>query len=101
MADRGIGAFDDTIAVRTIAPADVRGFVIPPAAMQKQPTGALADAVRAQLDRSVRELVEEGPWAPFVVELGISGEERHFWRTAETMQVVALALPHLSPAVRR
>jgi hypothetical protein len=60
----------------------------------------LAKALRTRLERQVRELVEAGPWAPFVVELGISGEERHFWRTSETMQIVSLALPHLSPAVR-
>jgi hypothetical protein len=54
-----------------------------------------------RLDAEVLELTEGWPWAPFIVELGISGEEQHFQRTAQTMQVVSLALPHLSEAVRR
>ncbi len=46
-------------------------------------------------------LVQAGPWAPWIVELGNSHEEQHFGRTAEAVQAVSMALPHLSPEVRR
>ena len=45
-------------------------------------------------------MLEGFPWAPLIVQLGISGEERHFSRTAETMRILAAAMPHLSPATR-
>jgi hypothetical protein len=35
------------------------------------------------------------------VELGISGEERYFERTAQTIEIVSLTLPHLSRPVRQ
>jgi hypothetical protein len=60
----------------------------------------LADKLRSLLGEEVTELIEGGPWAPFIVELGIVNEQRYFWRTAETMQILSLALPHLSPPVR-
>ena len=60
----------------------------------------MAEALRARLDAAVTELVEGAPWAPWTVEMGIAHEEVHFWRSAETMQTVACALPHLSAAVR-
>ena len=56
--------------------------------------------LRRRLDAAVTELVAGHPWAMFVVELGISHEERHFGRSSQTMQAVAMALPHLSPDVR-
>jgi hypothetical protein len=65
----------------------------------EQAEGELADALRARLDAQVLELVEGGPWAPLAIQLGISGPQVYFRRTAETMQAVALALPHLSPEV--
>jgi hypothetical protein len=72
----------------------------PPCRTVRQSTSAPAGALRVKLDNEVLELVESWPWAPFIVELGISGEERHFWRTAQTMQIVSLALPHLSAPIR-
>jgi len=97
-ADR-VGAFDESVARAPVAPEDLRKFLEepPPAKPSDAPP---AKALRARLDAAVTELVDGGPWAPFVVELGISREERHFWRTAETMQILSLALPHLSPSVR-
>ncbi len=56
-------------------------------------------SLRDRLDTNVLELVEQGPWAPLAVQLGISKASVYFRRTAETMQTVALALPHLSPPV--
>lgn len=62
--------------------------------------GPIADRVRAALDAQMLDLVDGGPWAPLIVQLGITGEERHYWRTAETLQVASRSLPHLTPAVR-
>jgi hypothetical protein len=53
-----------------------------------------------RLDVEVLELTDGWPWAPFIVELGISGEEKHFQRTAQTILIASLALPHLSEPVR-
>jgi len=97
----GSGGFDEAVKPLTMGPEQVGPYVqSPPAATRKHAKTSLAAALRRRLDDEVLELVEGGPWAAFIVELGISREERHFWRTAETIQTVALALPHLSPAVR-
>ena len=59
-------------------------------------------AMRERWEAEVLELVRrggEGYGRHLVVQLGIGKEERHFWRTAETLQIVGLALPHLSPQV--
>jgi outer membrane protein assembly factor BamB len=66
----------------------------------EQGFGRLADDLRERLDSEVLELVESGPWAPLILQLGISGEERYFWRTSETMRILAESLPHLSKEVR-
>ncbi|HUT01806.1 MAG TPA: PQQ-binding-like beta-propeller repeat protein [Phycisphaerae bacterium] len=95
------GGFEEGLKVRTIKPEEIRPFLErPPSARRKHATDPPARALRRLLDAEVLELVQAPPWAPFVVELGISGEERHFWRTGEAIQILALALPHLSPAVR-
>ena len=61
----------------------------------------MAGQLLSRLDTEVLELIDGWPWAPLVVELGISGEEKHFDRTAQTIRIVSLALPHLSGPVRR
>jgi outer membrane protein assembly factor BamB len=97
-ADR-VGEVDPNVARRAIGSADLERFLEPPPS--PAPSDApLAKALRAKLEAAVLELVEGGPWAPFIVELGISREERHFWKTAETRTTLALALPHLSAPVR-
>jgi len=97
----GSGGFDEGVEKLRIGPADVAGLVErPPPAERKHAAAPQARALRALLDAEVRELIDGGPWAPFVVELGISREELHFWRTAETVQIVSLAMPHLSADVR-
>lgn len=102
VADRGYGDVDrrrkpEAITVDQIAPyLDVP---TPVSSRQGQPAADLS----ARLDDAVLELVRgDGgrPWAPLVVQLGISGEQAHFRRTAETIQVVSLAVPHLSQPVR-
>jgi hypothetical protein len=92
-ADR-VGGFDEKIARVAVTVDQVRPFLEPPRVMPSEKT-----ALRARLDAAVLELVEGGPWAPFVVELGISKEERHFARSSDAMLAVSLAIPHLSPAV--
>ena len=102
VASRGAGGFDESMEKIELTPGDLRGLVhwSPPREAQRD-TSALARALRSRLEEELLELIDVGPWAPFIVELGISGEERHFWRTSETMQTVALALPHLRPATRQ
>ncbi len=52
--------------------------------------------LRRRLNEQVGQLIDEGPWAPLAIQLGISKGEVHFQRTALTMQTLALAMPHLS-----
>jgi hypothetical protein len=97
-ADR-VGGFDESVAKVAVTPEDLVKFLEEPRAVKPSDAPA-AKALRARLDAAVTEFVDGGPWAPFIVELGISREERHFWRTSETMQILSLSLPHLSPGVR-
>ncbi len=101
VASHGAGGFDDRIERIVLGSNDLRSFFErSPATQVRQDNSVRAAALRSRLAEQVRELIEDGPWAPLVVQLGISGEERHFWRSAETMQAVALSLPHLQPEVR-
>jgi hypothetical protein len=59
----------------------------------------LTSSLRNRLDAQVLELIRQGPWAPLAIQLGISGSDIYYQRTAVTMQIVAQALPYLSPAV--
>jgi outer membrane protein assembly factor BamB len=79
---------------------DLKPLLDPVRRPAKQLEDALANDVRKRLDAAVVELIDDGPWAPLVLQLGITGEERHFWRSADVLQAVALALPHLSAAVQ-
>ena len=83
-----------------VSPGELEGLVAASRKSPKPSDAPLAARARQRLEATVAELVDEGPWAPLVIELGISHEERHFWRTSETMQAVALALPHLSAPAR-
>ncbi|MHC4169142.1 MAG: outer membrane protein assembly factor BamB family protein [Planctomycetota bacterium] len=101
VASRGGGTFDTDLDKVIITAQDLDGYVENPAPPeQKKADSPLAKKLRARLDAEVLELTDGGPWAPFIVELGISGEERHFHRTSRNMQIVSLALPHLSERVR-
>jgi hypothetical protein len=97
-ADR-VGGFDAGIERIGVGPDRIRPFLDPPA-LPKPSSGARAAVLRARLDDAVSELLEGRAWMPFVVELGISKEERHFAQASETLQILSLALPHLSPMVR-
>ena len=94
-ADR-VGGFDDKVERLSITADQLRPFLEPPAT-PKQSDAPLARALRAKLDQAFAEAIGDGGWAPLLVELGISKEERHFTQPCEQMQILSLALPHLSP----
>jgi outer membrane protein assembly factor BamB len=101
VASRGGGMFDTNVEKVVITTRDLDKYLQEPdSAAFLQAASPLAKQLRARLDAEVLELVDSWPWAPFVVELGISGEEEHFRRTSLTVQIVSLALPHLSNPVR-
>ncbi|MHC4743873.1 MAG: hypothetical protein ACYS8Z_18305, partial [Planctomycetota bacterium] len=101
VASRGGGTFDADVERIVITSRELDKYINEPRTAQTRPSDSpLARQLRLRLDAEVLELVSGGPWAPFIVELGISGEEKHFQHTALTMQVVSLALPHLSSSVK-
>ena len=93
-----MGQLDPNVPMPGITPAMVRKYVDTPGVIAQR-DDELTTSLRRKLDAAVLELIGSR-WAPFIVQMGISHEERYFWRTSETMQIVALALPHLSPDVR-
>jgi hypothetical protein len=102
IARRGEGAFNADIDKIIITSRDLDKYISKPDRAESiQAASPLAQELRARLDAEVLTLVDDWPWAPFIVELGISGEEEHFRRAALTMQIVSLALPHVSGPVRR
>jgi outer membrane protein assembly factor BamB len=101
VASSGGGTFNVDIDKIIISASDLDEYVNTPGPAElKQANSPPARQLRARLDAEVLELTDGWPWAPLIVELGISGEERHFQRTAQTMQIVSLSLPHLSEPVR-
>lgn len=102
VASRGGGTFDAGVEKIFISPEFLDKYINqPPPAKVKQDHSQLAGQLRSRLDYEVQELINGWPWAPFIVELGISGEEKHFERSSKTIRIVSLALPHLSSPVRR
>lgn len=96
----GLAREDDASVERIeLSAEEVMQFIEPPPATVTQSNRPLARKLRSKLNRVMTELIDGGPWAPFVVELGIVNEETHFRRTAETVQTVAMAIPHLSQPV--
>ena len=93
-----VGRFDSGVAKPKVTADMLRKYLDAPASSEPAKT-ALAASIQRRLDAAVLELIGS-EWAPFVIELGISKEDCYFWRTAETMQVLALSLPHASPDVR-
>jgi len=101
VASEGGGTLDPNVERTALTADNVTRYVESMGSQQFQQSDSdLARDLRSRLEAHVIELVSDGPWAPFIVELGISGEERHFWRTSQTMQILSLSLPHLSPYVR-
>lgn len=100
-----MGGFDESVPKPRITPEQLRKYLAPPRFSPRplndgQGEGVLASQVRRKLDAAVSELISK-PWAPLIIELGISGEDRYFHRPLETVQILSLALPHLSPDVRK
>lgn len=95
---RGQGGFNERLPKHAIDVEDLEPYLAAPP-VHAEPRAAPSPAA-AKLRAAVREWLDEGPWAPLIVQLGISGEDRYFWRTAETLQILALALPHLEPSLR-
>lgn len=95
-----LGGYDQNLEKKVLDATAVKKYVAPPPAA-KPSEDDLAAEIRTRLDAAVTELIDGHPWALFVVELGIAHEEKHFWRSSETMQAVAMTLPHLSPEVRK
>ncbi len=87
-ADR-VGGLDASVSRKAVTVDDVRHVLEAPAAGSADP----------RVEAAALEVVD-GPWAPFIVQLGISKEERHFGRTAQTLRVLAMALPRLSEGGR-
>lgn len=94
----GPGRLNTSVERIEIHAADLKKYIEPPS-IPRNGSNRPSKLVR-RLKEEVLELIEDGPWAPFAVELGISGEEMHFRRTALTLQTVSLALPFLHQAER-
>lgn len=71
-----------------------------PAIDPKLSSAEKAEKVRQLLIEEINELISKD-WAPFVYELGISGEDTRFYRSDEAMQIVALSLPHLPEETKK
>jgi hypothetical protein len=100
------GQYDATVPKHTITPDRLQPYLQPPppvaqAASLCPPVDEPSDhPIRQRLESQVSQFLDGQPWAPWIVELGISHEELHFWRTGETMRILATALPYLSPPLR-
>lgn len=90
-ADR-VGGYDETVERKVLTAEQIRPFLDAATPAPK--------AASPRLDDAVLELVRGRVWAPFIVELGISKEERHFTQPGETLRILALALPYLSPEAK-
>jgi hypothetical protein len=108
VANRGQGEVEDQLGIDTLGLEDVSCFLPVPPASARPAEGESADAakvkLRALLEEHVAAVVKGSdgqPWAPMVLQLGISREERHFWRTTETLATISCALPFLSGPERQ
>lgn len=104
VANQGAGLVDRSVEKIAISAEDLRPYLNPP---PETPDPKAKDERSAwlseRLESEVLELIRGSngqPWAPFLVELGISGEERHFAATGLTMQILSRSLPHLSRKTR-
>jgi hypothetical protein len=53
-----------------------------------------------QLERAIRELVEEGPFVPLYVNFGVGGRDFFFTSPADDIDALAAAYPHLTEETR-
>ena len=100
LATASVGKLDKSIPVKEVSAKMVKQLIqnIPNEKVKKSVVGK---KVEAKLDKAVTELISEKQWAPFIVELGISGEELHFTRSSETMQALAMAYPYLNKNTKK
>jgi hypothetical protein len=89
-ADR-VGGFDEKVERLPITAEQVRPYLAVGGPAQNNPV---------TLCREVGELLKGRSWAPFVVELGISKEERHFTQPGEMLQILAGAYPYLTDSLK-
>jgi outer membrane protein assembly factor BamB len=105
VANRGRGRVDRSLPQQQISVDELRECLAGSGDPTSTVSGDLVSRVRQQLDAQLTLLMRGGDngraWAPLVIQLGIGREERHFARTADTLQIVSLALPHVSPPLRR
>lgn len=92
------GAYDESAPRKELTAADVEPYLATPSSGRRDAVGA--NEVTARLDAAALQLVAGEPWAPWIVQLGISKEEYHFVRSADEMRALAMALPYLSSSVR-
>ena len=95
------GTYDESMA-RTVLTVEQIQPLVEQAAKAARPTDSpLRRQLLARLDTAMRELIEGHPWAPLMVQLGISHESPEFWRADQAMTIVAQTLPHLPADTRR
>lgn len=94
-ADR-VGGFDGNLARLAISAEQVRPFLAFPAGPPPDTAGSL----QTRLDAEVAALLKGRTWMPFVVELGISREERHFTQPGETLRILSQSYPFLPAATK-
>lgn len=95
VANSMVGEFDETVPLPKITVEQLVKLLKP--GDRKSVNDA---ALQERLTKAVEECIAH-EWSPLIVELGISGEERLFWRTSETMGTLASALPRLPEPLRR
>jgi hypothetical protein len=93
-----ISTYNSSVAKETFAAANVMKYLTDPPAATRPDVSS--DDLAQRLNATVAETIAVASWAPFVVQLGISHEDVCFARTGETMQTLAMALPHLSATTR-
>lgn len=95
------GSYDESTLKTVVTVEQIRPFVQQAAKPVPPADSPLRRQLLARLDAAVRELIEGHPWAPLMVQLGISHESPEFWRADHAMTIVAQALPHLPADTRR
>jgi hypothetical protein len=93
-----LDGYDPLIAKKNFSAADVMNYVADPTSATSQ--GEWREDLKNRLDAAVAETIAVDAWAPLVVQLGISHEEVYFGRAGETMQALAMALPHVRATTR-
>ena len=89
-------SLDQSAGIPNLTAADLQPFIDAPDPNVELPDFPAIRQAKQLLNDEISELLDQGPWVPFVVELGISGETRHFYKSSQTIRVLSLALPYLN-----